>query len=292
MTDHINIYKITNIINNKCYIGQTCHNILKRFKEHLYSSKRNKSNTLLSKAIRKNGIDSFRIDVILKCNHDMANYYEHEVMNLYNAHYLEGGYNVAMPLDHFRSIASVKGEKHHGAKLNDNNILDIRKSFNLSSGDIAKKYNVSTSVIKKIRSGKSWKHVIGEIYDQSKYIKNRAKGESHHNSIFNDEIRALIRNDYYTNTSDLAKKYNTTSDLISSIRGAKPNIARKRVITNDVAQYVLDNPHLKNSELHKILNISIATISRIKTRKQFSHLISNASIDLWEKYYSRNTKLK
>ena len=52
----IGIYKITNIINNKSYIGQSA-NIERRFKEHCYKGYR--SGIMLDIAIKKYGKENF-----------------------------------------------------------------------------------------------------------------------------------------------------------------------------------------------------------------------------------------
>ena len=52
------IYKITNKINNKCYIGQTTCTISKRWNEHCCSNKK----TVISLAIKKYGKDNFIIE--------------------------------------------------------------------------------------------------------------------------------------------------------------------------------------------------------------------------------------
>ncbi len=57
------IYKITNTINNKCYIGQTRTNINKRWNKHKFVSTDpgNKAyNYPLYNAFRKYGIDKFK----------------------------------------------------------------------------------------------------------------------------------------------------------------------------------------------------------------------------------------
>lgn len=54
------IYKITNKINNKIYIGQTINCIQQRFRQHLA----NKDNTRLANSIRKYGKDNFTIEEI------------------------------------------------------------------------------------------------------------------------------------------------------------------------------------------------------------------------------------
>ena len=53
------IYRIQNKINGKIYVGQTKHSLNKRVKAHIRSKK-----FLISKALRKYGIDSFEIRVI------------------------------------------------------------------------------------------------------------------------------------------------------------------------------------------------------------------------------------
>ena len=58
------IYKITNIQNQKVYIGQTIRPIDQRFKRHLNDALHNILDTHLARAIRKYGKDSFTIQVI------------------------------------------------------------------------------------------------------------------------------------------------------------------------------------------------------------------------------------
>ena len=61
------IYKITNTINNKCYIGQTIKTAEERWKEHkthAFGSHPNDQNKTLYKAIRKYGIENFTFEVL------------------------------------------------------------------------------------------------------------------------------------------------------------------------------------------------------------------------------------
>ena len=66
------IYKITNKVNGKIYIGQTCKTSNRRFKEHIYLANyihehRNKSMPYLYKAIISYGSDQFVVDEICSC---------------------------------------------------------------------------------------------------------------------------------------------------------------------------------------------------------------------------------
>lgn len=61
------IYKITNKINNKCYIGQTIKSAKQRWEEHqrhAFGSHPNDVNKTLYKAIRKYGLENFTFEVI------------------------------------------------------------------------------------------------------------------------------------------------------------------------------------------------------------------------------------
>ena len=58
------IYKITNIINKKSYIGQTTYSIDKRWKEHIADSKKKNLNRPLYSAMRKYGVENFVIEVL------------------------------------------------------------------------------------------------------------------------------------------------------------------------------------------------------------------------------------
>ena len=61
------IYKITNNINNKCYIGQTIKTPEERWKEHkqhAFGTHTNDINKSLYKAMRKYGIENFSFEVL------------------------------------------------------------------------------------------------------------------------------------------------------------------------------------------------------------------------------------
>lgn len=86
------IYKISNQINNKVYIGQTSRTIEKRWKDHQKSAIIDQ--TPLYRAMRKYGIDQFHISEIEKCSDDLLNEREIYWIDYYNSYY--NGYNATL----------------------------------------------------------------------------------------------------------------------------------------------------------------------------------------------------
>lgn len=91
----IGIYKITNMINGKVYIGQSV-NIKKRFAAHksaAFNPKNKHYNYPLYRAIRKYGIENFSFEVIEECNEENLNDREIFYISKYKSHG-KNGYNL------------------------------------------------------------------------------------------------------------------------------------------------------------------------------------------------------
>ena len=86
------IYKITNIQNNKVYIGQTIRPVEKRFHRHLNDALNNIIDTHLARAIRKYGKENFSIQIIdTATTQEELNEKERYWIKYYNS--VETGYN-------------------------------------------------------------------------------------------------------------------------------------------------------------------------------------------------------
>jgi len=86
------IYKITNIQNNKVYIGQTIRPIKDRFHRHINDAMNNILDTHFARAIRKYGKDNFIIEEIDSAtSQDELNKLEQYWIQYYNS--VENGYN-------------------------------------------------------------------------------------------------------------------------------------------------------------------------------------------------------
>lgn len=88
------IYKIINLVNGKCYIGQTT-NFKKRKYFHLYRAKKNADNMYIHNALRKYGIENFKWVVLCKCdNKTILDIMETFKIMVEHSHWSEGGYNL------------------------------------------------------------------------------------------------------------------------------------------------------------------------------------------------------
>lgn len=152
----IGIYKITNKINNKCYIGQSI-NIQRRWnqeKNKAFNEKDLAYNQLLSKAFRKHGLDNFTFEVLEELPPEQLNereeywinHFNSLTPNGYNAH--KGGRYVYQPNSLARSLLSIEqvGE-----------IKQLLCFTTIPMSCIANEYKVGLSTINDIAKGRTWK---------------------------------------------------------------------------------------------------------------------------------------
>lgn len=111
------IYKIVNINNGKMYVGYTRRTIEQRFQEHLESA--GKFNRPLYNAIKKDGKDRFRIELIEYCtkrNVSNRERYWIKTLNTKNPN----GYNLTkggeLSIAHLKRIRKRMSKSHRGKK--------------------------------------------------------------------------------------------------------------------------------------------------------------------------------
>lgn len=85
------IYKITNIVNRKPYIGQTKFSVESRWKSHKKDARRG-VNSHFYKALRKYGPENFKIEILASApNKEQLDYLEQLFIVLFDS--IENGYN-------------------------------------------------------------------------------------------------------------------------------------------------------------------------------------------------------
>ena len=86
------LYKITNTVNNKCYIGWTSKDVQSRWNQHKTDALRIRDNRKFYNAIRKYGIENWSVDTLLEtATVKEAKLKEIELITFYDSYYK--GYN-------------------------------------------------------------------------------------------------------------------------------------------------------------------------------------------------------
>ena len=100
------IYTITNILNNKIYVGHS-KNLHHRCTTHKCALKNNThANEYLQKAYNKDGSDSFLFEVLEECEIEYLHSQEHYWCNLLNVHNNIYGYNISLTDPNGKSVIS------------------------------------------------------------------------------------------------------------------------------------------------------------------------------------------
>lgn len=176
----IGIYKITNLLNNKVYIGQS-RNISERWRSH--RTKYQTQDYPLYRAIRKYGIDNFSFEVIEECEIDKLNDREIYWIAYYNANNKNNGYNL-----------TEGGSSVSPLKLTQEDVLQIIKYLSttvISQQDLAQMFNVSQRTISSINTGETWIQEDINYPIRKSGIVNKFKGIDTNSLKIEDEIKKI-----------------------------------------------------------------------------------------------------
>ncbi len=143
MKDVIGIYKITNQISGKVYIGQSRH-IHKRWQEHCQPS----SDSVISKAIKKYGQENFTFEIIEECPLEQLNEREEFYIKKYNS-CIPNGYNVMSSSDGIQSKFFLLEEK----QLNE--VIQLLQADDKTYSQIADLTSLDISTISRINNGET-----------------------------------------------------------------------------------------------------------------------------------------
>lgn len=254
------IYKYTNLINNKKYIGQT-NNFERRVREHKSCSFNPKSvnyDDKIHQAIRKYGYDNFKIEIIETINdvsdYDLVNkreqYWikqEKSLLTQWGYNVLEGGKNCWRSFLGFKDVECIKNLIRQGTPYN----------------EIQKLYPISKTFISDINNGKYF-FDSNEVYPLYRYRIS--------NDIYDALIEDLIKPEL--TFKELANRYGLGESTIKKfnygtlqpgyykgeypIRKITPQ-EYKRLLIKD---YLL-NTNYSKKEIVSLTNTSDETVRRV-----------------------------
>ncbi len=189
------IYKITNKINNKIYIGKA-KNITTRWNQHYLDSFNDnlKDNMVIHKAIRKYGIENFLFEIECLCAPKDLDELEIYYINLYGCQDMDIGYNI-LPGG---AGCAHDGEDNGLSKMTQKEVFDIREAYKnmCHKLDVYEKYKdkISLNTFSDIWTGKTWKSIHYDVYtDEIKKKHKVLRKQGSHASILSEEDVLFIR---------------------------------------------------------------------------------------------------
>lgn len=217
------IYKITNTVNNKCYIGETIKsdpNI--RWKSHKSNIKNKKGCPLLMKAFEKYGENAFKFEVLIICFDEDVFKFEKEYIKKYNS-LSPNGYNVA---EGGKSGRNFLGKKHSeetkkiiGQKSKEYN---NREEVKERARRVIKTINSNMSEI--LKRSEKWKKAVEEGRIGGKNIKRVKRNDN-----TKKKISEGLKKYYAENKKSYSNNFKNHSEIMTKAIGRK------------IAQYSLDN---------------------------------------------------
>lgn len=199
------IYKITNLINNKTYIGQTVEPE-KRWWQHCNNAKNRRDEYPIHNAIRKYGKDNFLFEVI-EWTEDY-NEREIELIKQYNS-ISPNGYNVAEGGANAVLIGEDNGRNTIPSSAIPLIIADLQKS-NLSDRKIALKYNTTDKIVSDINHGRTHR------LKGTEYPVRVKKGRQQLSEYEANAIKELLKESTLS-LEEIASRYHTSKTNISQI---------------------------------------------------------------------------
>ncbi len=290
------IYKFTNNINEKSYIGLTTKSLEERRLLHIADAMNFKTNFIFHKAIRKYGIGSFKLEVLEDNIEDREELKRKEVLYIskYNTHYLKGyGYNMTDGGDLMDS-----GEDHPSSKMTNKEVqtvCELLKNSNLTFGQIVNKLNldVTEHQIYYINNGEQWNdpEINYPIRNNPKSISKT--GANNPSAKLTDgkvlEIIELLKNTTMSQKK-IADKYGMHRNMIGYINTCKNwthlhdfknnireecNMKTKIIAPNRIADEtvleiieLLKNTSITQKEIAKKFKLGRTTISQINNCKK------------------------
>jgi group I intron endonuclease len=184
------VYKITNKLDGKFYIGSTS-NLIKRYYTHINHIRTGKNSCVkLIRAVNKHGEENFTFEIVCECPIEEVLKIEQRYIDSLKPHYnvakiagsnlgikrteevklkksasqKENWKDESYRVKHLENLSKnwKSGISHKMAKLTEEQVIEIKKQLltGLLPKQVADAIKVSYYSVKDIHRGKTWKHII------------------------------------------------------------------------------------------------------------------------------------
>lgn len=222
------IYKISNNINNKVYIGETIQDDpYKRWRGHQASINSGKGCPLLRKAVLKYGIEKFKFEVLIICFDEDVYRFEKEYIKKYNS-VVPNGYN-----------SNEGGDP----TINRTGIPHTKETIERIKNTLRQKYidnpNLRQEIGNKVKEGMKNINLSEKIKEKQQYKRNNGIPLFKNRvSIQYQETKDKIRN-------SVNKYYDMIDETTKENHRKKHSIIMSKVNGKIVSQYDLNNNLIK-----------------------------------------------
>jgi group I intron endonuclease len=200
------LYKITNTLNNKVYIGQS-NNEIRRWRQHTRFAKQERPLQYVHRAMAKYGIDNFVCEVIAMClTQEDADEAEIQLIKQYDSQNKGKGYNIASGGDHPWNAGLPKEQQPmYGKKQSE---YFIARMTEVHGG---KTFVHSENTKNQISRALLGRHRPQEVVDK---FSGENNGQA---KLSADKVLRIRQEAPYTTYQELADKYGTTIQNIRAI---------------------------------------------------------------------------
>lgn len=253
------IYKITNKINGKCYIGQTMHDIEKRWNIHRKCIGTENGCPGLRRAFEKYGLENFKFEIVIICFDNDLSKYEKEYIIKYDSY--KNGYNL--------THGGEEGGFFKGCKHTPENVEKIKQRWAEYNANPENRKKISERMKIKYTDTKNREEQSKRMKEVHQKLKEQGK-QTYTVSPKSEEVKQKIRDGvvkYYKN--NICSRTNTylTDDEQKT---------RSKIMTNaigrKVSQYTLDGEFIKTYD-----SIKIAAESITGSRKSINSVVVGRS---------------
>ena len=272
------IYKITNLKNDKVYIGQTVQEWERRKWDHEYTLSRGcHKNPHLQNAYYKYGKDSFKFEIIEECSKEYLDDKECFWIDKYNALDRKVGYNIEAGGNKNKKLAEETKQKlrevniGRWCSISEKEAEQVKLELlkDLTPKEVSEKLGISYYIVMDIRQLESYVWVrpdLNERLEKLAYRKMEILSDKERENIID---RILNLESYYS----IGKDYGVTGETISS----------------NFEEYKDKREELKQIRKKEIIDMYFNNCSNREIEEKFS--LSSEAIKHITKKYSKHRKL-